>query len=58
MGELIRRRSGVRLAVRTAGKSLARRGFTARKPIRRAYGTHPAKAAADEPRPNGAAQRF
>jgi winged helix-turn-helix protein len=40
-GALIRRRYGVRLAVRTtgkylAGKYLARWGFTAQKPLRRA----------------------
>src|SRR3712207_6459343 len=34
--ELVRRRCGIRLAVRTTGKSLARWGFTAQKPIRRA----------------------
>src|SRR5215218_3362193 len=42
MGELIWRRFGVRLAVRTAGKYLARWGFTAQKPIRRAYERDPA----------------
>ena len=40
--ELIRRRCGVRLAVRTMGKYLARWGFTAQKPIRRAYERDPA----------------
>jgi transposase len=35
--ELVWRRFGVRLAVRTMGKYLARWGFTARKPLRRAY---------------------
>jgi len=34
---LITRRCGVELAVRTVGKYLARWGFTAQKPIRRAY---------------------
>src|SRR5918998_1604651 len=40
--ELIRRRFGVRLAVRTMGTYLARWGFTAQKPIRRAYEQDPA----------------
>ena len=35
--ELILRRFGVRLAVRTMGTYLARWGFTAQKPLRRAY---------------------
>jgi transposase len=35
--ELIWRRFGVRLAVRTMGTYLARWGFTAQKPLRRAY---------------------
>ena len=39
---LIARRCGVELAVRTVGKYLARWGFTAQKPIRRAYGRDPA----------------
>src|ERR671917_852220 len=39
---LIARRCGVELAVRTAGKYLARWGFTAQKPIRRAYEQDPA----------------
>jgi transposase len=38
----IARRCGVALAVRTAGKCLARWGFTAQKPIRRAYEQDPA----------------
>jgi transposase len=42
MSELVSRRFGVRLAVRTAGKYLARWGFTAQKPIRRAYEQDPA----------------
>jgi transposase len=42
MSELVWRRFGVRLAVRTAGKYLARWGFTAQKPIRRAYEQDPA----------------
>ena len=42
VGALIARRCGVELAVRTVGKYLARWGFTARKPIRRAYGQDPA----------------
>jgi transposase len=40
--ELIRRRFGVRLAVRTTGTYLARWGFTAQKPLRRAYEQDPA----------------
>jgi transposase len=40
---LIRRQYGVRLAVRTTGKSLARWGFTAQKPLRRAYEQTPAE---------------
>src|SRR3712207_1940135 len=39
---LIARRCGVELAVRTAGKYLARWGFTAQKPIRRAWEQDPA----------------
>jgi transposase len=39
---LIARRCGVALAVRTVGKYLARWGFTAQKPIRRAYEQDPA----------------
>jgi len=39
---LIRRQSGVRLAVRTTGKYLARWGFTAQKPLRWAYEQQPA----------------
>jgi transposase len=42
VGMLIARRCGVELAVRTVGKYLARWGFTAQKPIRRAYGQDPA----------------
>src|SRR5918912_1435760 len=42
--ELIRRRCGVRLAVRTMGTYLARWGFTAQKPLRRAYEQDPAAA--------------
>ena len=38
---LIARRCGVELAVRTVGKYLARWGFTAQKPIRRAYEQDP-----------------
>jgi transposase len=38
---LIRRRYGVCLAVRTTGKYLARWGFTAQKPLRRAYEQNP-----------------
>ena len=41
MRELIRRRLGVRLAVRTMGAYLARRGFTAQKPLRRAHEQDP-----------------
>jgi transposase len=41
--ELILRRCGVRLAVRTTGKYLARWGFTAQKPLRRAYEQRPAE---------------
>src|SRR5919199_691025 len=40
---LIRHQSGVRLAVRTTGKYLARWGFTAQKPLRRAYEQNPAE---------------
>jgi transposase len=40
--ELVRRRCGVELAVRTTGTYLARWGFTAQKPIRRAYEQDPA----------------
>lgn len=42
VGVLIRRQYGVRLAVRTIGKYLARWGFTAQKPLRRAYEQQPA----------------
>jgi transposase len=42
VGMLIARRCGVELAVRTVGKHLARWGFTAQKPIRRAYEQDPA----------------
>jgi transposase len=41
--ELIRQRCGVELAVRTVGKYLARWGFTAQKPLRRAYEQNPAE---------------
>ena len=40
--ELIWQRCGVRLAVRTMGTYLARWGFTAQKPLRRAYEQDPA----------------
>jgi len=40
--ELVLRRSGVELAVRTMGTSLARWGFTAQKPLRRACEQDPA----------------
>jgi transposase len=40
--ELVARRCGVALAVRTTGKYLARWGFTAPKPLRRAYEQDPA----------------
>src|SRR3954449_5788124 len=40
--ELIWQRFGVRLAVRTMGSYLARWGFTAQKPLRRAYEQDPA----------------
>jgi transposase len=40
---LIRRQYGVRLAVRTTGTYLARWGFTAQKPLRRAYEQCPAE---------------
>jgi transposase len=43
VGELIRRRCGVRLAVRSVGKCLARWGFTAQRPLRRAYEQRPAE---------------
>jgi len=42
VGTLIARRCGVALAVRTVGKCLARWGFTAQKPIRRAHEQDPA----------------
>ncbi len=42
VGALIARQCGVALAVRTVGKYLARWGFTAQKPIRRAYEQDPA----------------
>ena len=42
MRELVRRRFRVRLAVRTMGTYLARWGFTAQKPLRRAYEQDPA----------------
>src|SRR5215210_5168695 len=42
VGMLIIRQCGVELAVRTVGKYLARWGFTAQKPIRRAYEQDPA----------------
>jgi transposase len=42
VGLLITRRCEVELAVRTVGKYLARWGFTAQKPIRRAYEQDPA----------------
>jgi transposase len=42
VGALIARRCGVALAVRTVGKYLARWGFSAQKPIRRAYEQDPA----------------
>jgi transposase len=41
--DLILRHCGVRLAVRTTGKYLARWGFTAQKPLRRAYAQRPAE---------------
>jgi transposase len=41
VGVLIARHCGVELAVRTVGKYLARWGFTAQKPIRRAYERDP-----------------
>ena len=40
--EVIRQRCGVVLAIRTVGKYLARWGFTAQKPLRRAYEQNPA----------------
>jgi transposase len=40
--ELVVRRCGVRLAVRSTGTYLARWGFTAQKPLRRAYEQDPA----------------
>src|ERR671932_400102 len=39
--ELVAQRCGVRLAVRTTGTYLARWGFTAQKPLRRAYEQRP-----------------
>src|SRR3954471_24762505 len=57
---LIARHCGVELAVRTVGKYLARWGFTAQKPIRRAYEQDPvggtALAAAGLPRDREARQ--
>ena len=41
--ELIRQRCGIRLAVRSIGTYLARWGFTAQKPLRRAYEQRPAE---------------
>lgn len=41
IGELIRRRYGVRLPVRTIGHYLARWGFTPQKPLKRAYEQRP-----------------
>jgi transposase len=41
--ELIQHRCGVRLAVRSTGTYLARWGFTAQKPLRRAYEQRPAE---------------
>jgi transposase len=40
--ELILHRFGISLAVRTMGIYLARRGFTAHKPLRRAFDQDPA----------------
>src|SRR3569623_3082751 len=40
---LIEQRCGVRLAVRTTGRYLARWGFTAQKPLRRAYEQRPSE---------------
>ena len=42
MRELIRRRCRAGLAVRSTGTYLARWGFTAQKPVRRAYEQDPA----------------
>src|SRR5215210_1420776 len=42
VGMLVARRCGVALAVRTVGKYLARWGFTAQKPVRRAHEQDPA----------------
>ena len=42
VGLLVTRRCGVELAVRTVGKYLARWGFTAQRPIRRAHEQDPA----------------
>ncbi|MDO9713998.1 winged helix-turn-helix domain-containing protein, partial [Paracraurococcus lichenis] len=52
--ELIRQRFGVRLAVRTVGTYLARWGFTAQKPLRRAYEQDPAVGLLPKIRPHGA----
>lgn len=43
MRALVQQRCGVRLAVRTTGTYLARWGFTAQKPLRRAYEQRPAE---------------
>src|ERR687885_678063 len=51
--ELIRRRFGVRLAVRTMGTYLARWGFTAQKPLRRGSEPEPG-AGGGRPRRRGA----
>jgi transposase len=42
LSALIRRQYGVRLAGRSTGKYLARWGFSAQKPLRRAYEQQPA----------------
>ena len=42
MRDLVRQRFRLRLAVRTMGTYLARWGFTAQKPLRRAYEKDPA----------------
>jgi transposase len=42
VGQLIEREYGLKLHVRSIGKYLKRWGFTAQKPIRRAYEKSPA----------------
>jgi len=41
VGELIQKRTGLRLPIRTVGEYLKRRGFTPQKPVRKAYKQDP-----------------